>query len=83
MHPAWRDIFLQNHALLAPENATKPDLDILFGIFRSQELEEDARGMVPDWTYDYEGAEQFWADGRTYLEDPGASEAMNLYGLVL
>lgn len=74
MHPACWDIFLQNHALLARENASTPNLDILADVFSKQELEEGARGMVPDWTYDYEGAEEFWADGWAYHEEPEASE---------
>ncbi|MCJ1268783.1 hypothetical protein MMC22_008671 [Lobaria immixta] len=74
MHPDCWDIFLQNHALLARENVSTPNLDILADLFNKQEIKGGARGMVPDWTYDYEGAEEFWADGWAYHEEPEASE---------
>ena len=42
-------------------------------IFADSELEEKGRGLVPDWTGDYAGPEQFWDDGWTWSEDIDAS----------
>lgn len=75
VHPICWDIFLQNHALLAKEKASKPNLDTLGQLLASQNLEQgDGRGLRPNWTDDYLGPEQFWADGWLYHEEPEASE---------
>lgn len=75
IHPACWDIFLQNHALLAKENASRPDFDTLGQLLASQSLEEgDARGLRPDWTNNYLGPEKFWADGWRHHEEPEASD---------
>ena len=66
---------MQNHALFAKEKASAPNLDTLGQLLASQTLEEgDERGLRPDWTDDYLGPEQFWADGWRYHEEPEASE---------
>lgn len=66
-------MFLQNHALLAKEKASKPNLDTLGQLLASQTLEQgDGRGLRPNWTDDYLGPEQFWADGWLYHEVPQA-----------
>lgn len=79
IHPACWDIFLQNHALLAKENASKPDLDTLGQLLANQSLEGGLeRGLRPDWTDDYMGPENFWADGWLYHEEPAASEVAGI-----
>lgn len=48
---------------------------MLGNLLASQSLEEgDERGLKPDWTHDYLGPEQFWADGWAYHEEPEASD---------
>lgn len=74
IHPACWDIFLQNHALFAKENASKPDLNTLGQLLANQRLEEwPERGLRPDWTDDYMGPEKFWADGWSDQETLAAS----------
>ena len=78
VHPVCWDLFLQNHALLAGPNACNPDLNLLGDILSSQDLEKDGRGLYPSWTKDYEGPEQFWADGWRHHEEPEASEVAGI-----
>lgn len=78
MHPACWQLFSQVHALLANRNPLSPDLERLGPIFAHSELEERGRGLVPDWTGDYAGPEQFWDDGWTWNEDIDASVVAGL-----
>ena len=78
MHPACWQIFSQVHALLAQRNPLSPDLKTLGQIFAHSELEERGRGLVPDWTGDYAGPEQFWDDGWTWTDDIDASVVAGL-----
>ena len=78
VHPICWDLFLQNHALLAAANACNPDLNLLGDILSGQDLEQDGRGLHPSWTKDYDGPEQFWADGWRHHEEPEASEVAGI-----
>lgn len=78
VHPICWDLFLQNHALLDGPNACNPDLSLLGDILSSQDLEQDGRGLHPSWTDDYEGPEQFWADGWRHHEEPEASDVAGI-----
>lgn len=73
MHPACWNIFLQNHAIYAIKNPLTPDLDLLGKIFTTQEVEEEGRGLRPDWIKDYAGPEWFWDDGWAYNDEPESS----------
>lgn len=76
IHADCWDIFLQSHALLAKENASKPNLNTLGQLLASQSLEEGAeRGLRPNWTDDYMGAERFWGHIIWFIhEEPAAFE---------
>ena len=74
MHPACWRLFCEQHALLATQTPTNPNLDALGAVFASQVVEEEGRGLQPDWTIDYVGAETFWGDGWAWTEDTRTSE---------
>ena len=78
MHPACWDIFLQEHARLVTRKPLDPDLGKLGDVFSSQELEQESRGLIPDWSDNYGGPEQFWDDGWAWSEDPEASNVVGL-----
>lgn len=42
-------------------------------IFAQSDLEDEGRGLVPDWAGDYGGPEQFWDDGWTWNDDTDTS----------
>ena len=69
MHATCWQIFLQSHASLAQHNPSSPDLKRLGHIFAQSDLEDEGRGLVPDWAGDYGGPEQFWDDGWTWNDD--------------
>ena len=78
-HAACWDLFVQEHALLAKEDAGNPDLDVLGRLISSQRLEEEGRGLHPDWAEDYDGPETFWSDGWADHPEP---EASNVAGIL-
>ena len=78
VHPACWHIFCQQHALLALNNPSTPDLDQVGAIFTSQEVEEEGRGLKVDWSVDYAGAENFWGDGWSWTEDIETSEVKEM-----
>ena len=78
-HAACWDLFVQEHALLAKEDAGNPDLNVLGRLISSQRLEEEGRGLHPDWAEDYDGPETFWSDGWADHPEP---EASNVAGIL-
>ena len=74
IHPACWNIFCQQYAAIAVENSSNPNLDHIGLVLTSQEVEEDGRGLHPDWTVDYAGAETFCSDGWSWTEDIDTSE---------
>ena len=78
-HAACWDLFVQEHALLAKEDAGNPDLNVLGRLISSQRLEDEGRGLHPDWAEDYDGPETFWSDGWADHPEP---EASNVAGIL-
>ena len=78
MHPACWEIFCQQHAIIAVRNPSTPNLDYIGAILASQEVEEEGRGLQPDWAVDYAGAENFWGDGWSWTEDTETSAVREL-----
>lgn len=69
MHPICLELLKQQYAQHA--RGTSLDIDILGKILSSQPLDENERGLKPDWSNDgYLGAEQFWRDGWDWMEEP-------------
>ena len=69
MHAACWKIFQQIYALLATQHPLERDLNKLGEIFSCQRLEENGRGLSPDWEGDYSCPEQFWHDGWAWHEE--------------
>ena len=65
--------------MLARETASKPVLTAWGTVLASRQLEEDGRGLRPDWTINYAGAENFWDDEWKYH---GEIEASNVAGVL-
>ena len=78
-HATCWDLFVQQHALLAKEDAGNPDLNVLGRLISSQRLEDEGRGLHPDWAEDYDGPETFWSDGWADHPEP---EASNVAGIL-
>ncbi|KAF6232735.1 hypothetical protein HO173_008949 [Letharia columbiana] len=78
-HAACWDLFVQEFALLAKGDNVNPDLDALGRLLSSQTLEDEGRGLHPDWVEDYGGPEMFWSDGWADHPEP---EASNVAGIL-
>ena len=64
IHPCCWDILLQQHAIVAPPNQSRLDLNLLGNTFIKLPLARQGGGFKPDWTADYAGPEEFfWLEG--------------------
>jgi hypothetical protein len=69
MHLICLELLKQQYSQYA--RGTSIDIDILGKILSCQPLDENERGLKPDWSDEgYLGAEQFWRDGWDWMEEP-------------